>query len=256
MGSLLTFDLGNTHLTLGWWREQELCATWRLSTQVDETADEYGVKLYQLLDAIGGFKENCHAVGCSVVPSLESTLAAAAQRYLNVKLIWLTAADVGIPIKYDPPESVGRDRLVNMRAAKERFRQPVIVVDFGTATTVDALSRQGVYVGGAIMAGIETAAQTLWKRAARLAAIDLDVVPETMLGQNTTDSMRAGLVWGAALAVDGAVERIWQELGETTPVVATGGLSALVCRCMNHVDAVEPELTLRGLMLSAQDLVL
>jgi type III pantothenate kinase len=251
MKKLLTIDLGNTHLTLGSWQGENLQKIWRVATDAHRTADEYAAILTALFAGWLGDTDEVTAAGCSVVPPLEATIAVAIKNNIGSDLRWLTTADFGIPIVYDPPSAVGLDRLANVLAAREGWGAPVIVLDFGTATTVDALNPAGSYVGGAILAGVELSANALWQKAARLLPVDLDVPVEKALGQSTADSIRAGVVLGSALAADGLVEKIWAELGTQTPVIVTGGAAPLVADKLKHMTAMMPELTLKGIKLAA-----
>jgi type III pantothenate kinase len=251
MKKLLTIDLGNTHITLGLWEGEELRRIWRVATDAHRTADEYAAILTALFIGWINTKDEITAAGCSVVPPLEATIAAAIKNSVGADLHWLTTTDFGIPVVYDPPSAVGLDRLANVLAAREGWGAPVIVIDFGTATTVDALNSAGDYVGGAILAGVELSATALWQKAARLLPVDLDVPVEHALGQSTADSIRAGLVLGSALAADGLVERIWAELGTQTPVIVTGGVAPLLADRLHNVTKVVPELTLQGIKLAA-----
>jgi len=251
MKKLLTIDMGNTHITIGLWEGEELRRIWRVATDAARTADEYAAILNSLFKGWLDDGDEIAVVGCSVVPPLEATLTAAIKSSVGADLRWLTSTDFGIPIIYDPPSAVGLDRLANVLAAREGWGAPVIVLDFGTATTVDALNPTGNYVGGAILAGLELAAKALWQKTARLLPVDLDVPTNKALGQSTADSIRAGLLLDSALAADGLVERIWAELGTQTPVIVTGGTAPLIADKLHHMTAVLPELTLRGIKLAA-----
>jgi len=251
MEKLLTIDMGNTHITIGLWEGEGLRKIWRIATNAARTADEYAALLATLFAGWLDESDKITAAGCSVVPPLEATLAMAIKSSLGTNLRWLTTTDFGIPIAYDPPSAVGLDRLANVLAAREGWGVPVIVMDFGTATTVDALNPTGDYVGGAILAGIELSAKALWQKTARLLPVDLDVPTSQALGQTTADSIRAGLLLGSALAADGLVERIWTELGTKTPVIVTGGTAPLIADKLRHMTALVPELTLRGIKLAS-----
>ncbi len=251
MKKLLAIDMGNTHITLGLWEGEELRRIWRVATDAARTADEYAAILNSLFHGWLGAGDELAVAGCSVVPPLETTLSAAIKSSVGTDLRWLAATDFGIPIVYDPPSAVGLDRLANVLAARKGWGAPVIVLDFGTATTVDALNPAGDYVGGAILAGLELAAKALWQKTARLLPVDLEVPVERALGQSTADSIRAGLLLGSALAADGLVERIWQELGTQSPVIVTGGTAPLIADKLRHITALVPELTLRGIKLAA-----
>lgn len=253
---LLAIDVGNTNIVLGVFRDAdwELLHSWRLATLRERTADELGILVtslcahHQIAPAdINGI------VMASVVPPLTGTMTAMVLNYfgqapLNVE----PAVNGGMPILYDNPLEVGADRVVNGIAAYEEYgraqRRPIVVVDFGTATTFDAISAHGEYLGGVICPGPQISADALFQRAARLPRIDVRK-PERVIGRTTVASMQSGLFWGYVDMVEGIVRRMRAELGETTVVVATGGLAVLVAPETTLINHVDPELTLRGLRI-------
>lgn len=256
---ILAVDVGNTNTVLGLFRcapndsataASVLESHWRLSTNVSLTVDELRVKLGSLLEAEKRSWSCVEAiVMCSVVPRLTSAYEELSLAAVGiVPMVVGPGLKTGVPIRYDNPHEIGADRIVNSVAAFEQFGGPVIIVDFGTATTLDVVDADGAYLGGAIAAGVETSAEALFSKAARLSNVDLEA-PSRVIGTNTRASVQAGLVLGEAAMVDGLVRRIWGELGTETPVVATGGLAermAPLCETVTHADV---DLTLKGLML-------
>jgi len=251
---LLAIDVGNTNIVLGVFRGAELVHSWRLATFRERTSDELGILITGLCGHHQVTRENISGiVMASVVPPLTGTMIAMARDYfgrapLNVE----PAANAGMPIRYDNPQEVGADRVVNGIAAYEEYgrrgHRAVIVVDFGTATTFDAISAAGEYLGGVICPGPQISADALFQRAAKLPRIDVRK-PERVIGRTTVGSMQSGLFWGYVDMVEGLVRRIKTELGGDPAVVATGGLAASVAPETNVVDHVDPELTLRGLRI-------
>jgi type III pantothenate kinase len=251
---LLAIDVGNTNIVIGVFRGAELADSWRLSTMRERTADELGILISDLCDHHRlNRAEITGIVIASVVPPLTGTLSTMAVKYFNrTPLLFEPAVQGGMPILYDNPAEVGADRVVNGIAAYEAYgrsgARPVIVVDFGTATTFDAISARGEYLGGVICPGPQISADALFQRAARLPRIDVRK-PERVIGTNTVASMQAGLFWGYVDMVEGLVRRMKIELGGQAVVVATGGLAAVVAPESNVIDHVDPELTLRGLWM-------
>lgn len=252
MAVLLTLDVGNTNIVIGAFQGPALIHSWRIATSRERTADELGVVVTNLcrhhqvgLDDIEGI------VIASVVPPLAGTLVRMATDYFGHQpLMFDPAADSVMPILYDNPSDVGADRIVNALAAVEACGPgtPIIVVDFGTATTFDAISAAGEYLGGVICPGPQISAEALFQRAARLPRIDVRK-PAHVIGTNTVGSMQAGLFWGYVDMVEGIVRRVREELGGTAVVVATGGLASVVAPESSLIDRVDDDLTLRGLRL-------
>jgi type III pantothenate kinase len=247
---ILAVDVGNTQTVLGLLDGGQLDGHWRLSTDALMTADEVRIKIGGLLtaeDKTWGDVER--VIVASVVPNLTVAYEAVALRVTGVApLVVGPGLKTGMQIRYDNPHEVGADRIVNGVAAFQLFGGPVVVVDFGTATTIDVIAEDGAYLGGAIAPGVETSADALFARAARLSKVDLEA-PERVIGTNTRASVQAGLLFGAAAMVDGLVRRVWGELGTKTTVVATGGLAERMAPLCETVDAVDPDLTLKGLGL-------
>ena len=247
---ILVVDVGNTQTVIGLVEDGALAGHWRVSTDATLTADEVRVKIGGLLALDGqGWPDVERVVVSSVVPSLTSAYAELALRATGVPpLVVGPGIKTGLPIAYDNPHEIGADRIVNAVAAVAAYGSPVIVVDFGTATTLDVVDPSGAYIGGAIAPGVETSAEALFRRAARLSAVDLEV-PERVIGRTTRESVQVGLLLGAAAMVDGLVRRTWAELGVECTVVATGGLAGLVAPHSETIGPVEPDLTLTGLLL-------
>lgn len=247
---MLAIDVGNTHMVIGFFRGDELVASWRLSTDPGKTEDEYGVILLNLLASAGLEPGAVQAVViASVVPPLQPVLEKLAQKYFGHKpLVLGPGIKTGMPIRYENPREVGADRIANAVAAYNQFGGPVIVVDFGTATTFCAISGAGHYLGGAIAPGIGTATEALFQRAAKLPRIEL-VCPPVVIGRTTITSMQAGIVYGFAGQVDAIVNRMKVELPGVRHVVATGGLADLIAAESDVIDSVDFYLTLTGLRL-------
>jgi type III pantothenate kinase len=247
---LLTIDCGNTHIVLGVYKEFDLVNYWRISTDTKKTEDEYMVILTGLLA-----NENLKPADitdmamASVVPGITFVLHKLARKYFNIMpLIVDSRTDTGIEVLIDHPEEVGADRIINALAAHSIYSEPLIVVDFGTATTFDCISAEGAYLGGAIAPGIEISRQALFDKAARLANIPLER-PEHIIGKNTTESVQSGILWGFGGQVDGIVSRMATEMGGNVKVIATGGLAQIIAAYSDTIDQVNPLLTLEGLRL-------
>ncbi|MCL4426069.1 MAG: type III pantothenate kinase [Firmicutes bacterium] len=246
----LAIDVGNTNIVLGVYRGKELIMHWRIATEWQRTVDEYGLLLHHLLSYEGINQRDISAIAISsVVPPLTPTLEETCEKYLKVTpLVVGPGVKTGMDIRYENPREVGADRIVNAVGAYETYGGPLIVVDFGTATTFDAISARGEYLGGAIAPGIGISTEALFERAAKLPRIEL-VRPKNVIGKNTVASMQAGIVFGFVGQVDELVRRLRQELGEETFVVATGGLATLIAGESATIQKVDPFLTLEGLRI-------
>lgn len=248
---ILAVDIGNTQTVIGLLGDDaDIQGRWRISTDANLTADEIRAKIGALLDLDGYRWDDVRGVViASVVPSLTAAYGELAERACGcTPLVVGPGVKTGLPIAYENPHEVGADRIVNAVAAIDAHGAPVIVVDFGTATTLDVVDSSGAYLGGAIAAGIETSAEALFRRAARLSAVDLEA-PARAIGRNTRESVQSGLLLGEAAMVDGLVRRTWAELGYECPVVATGGLAVRMAPLCETVTAVDADLTLQGLAL-------
>jgi type III pantothenate kinase len=247
---LLALDTGNTHTVCGLFAGERLRADWRIATRRDLTADELGILLRGLFrEAELDPREVRGVVISSVVPDLNAVLAETSARYFGCHALFVgPGVKTGLPILYENPHEVGADRIVNAVAAVARYGAPVIVLDFGTATTFDVVSRAGEYLGGVIAPGLGLSAGALFERAARLSPVDLRR-PQRVIGRNTEQSLQSGLYLGYVALVEGLVRRIHAELGDPAPVVATGGLAAVLEPELGLLTAVDAHLTLEGLRL-------
>jgi len=251
---LLAIDVGNTNIVLGVFDGETLVESWRLQTLRERTSDELGL----LVDGLFSHSriERMQIDGIilgSVVPPLTPTILAMAERYFGVKALTVDpAVNAGMPILYENPWEVGADRIVNSVAAYEKFgrgtNRPLIVVDFGTATTLDAVSAKGEYLGGAICPGVQISADALFQRAARLPRIDVRK-PRRIVGQTTVAAMQSGLFYGYVGMVEGLVRRMGAELGGNVICVATGGLAPVIAPETSLIEHVDPDLTLHGLRI-------
>jgi type III pantothenate kinase len=247
---LLALDVGNTHTVIGVYEGSRLHAHWRIGTSTEVTADELGVLLSSLFrnDGVDPGRVLGMIVS-SVVPDIDPVLRKLARAQFDVDPLFVEPGiRTGVPIRYDNPHEVGADRIVNAVAAVSRYGAPVIVLDFGTATTFDVVSPQGEYVGGVIAPGLGISADALFDRAARLARVDVRK-PAQVIGRNTMESMQSGLFHGYASLVEGILERIQKELGAQAPVVATGGLAHVFENDVGAIETVSPDLALEGLRL-------
>lgn len=251
---LLVLDVGNTNTVLGVFagdgRNSELAAHWRVATIQTQTVDEYGV-LFRNLFAMADIKVAAiqGIIISSVVPPMDSVLREVCERYFHSKPLFVEpGVKTGMPVQYDNPAEVGADRVVNGVAAFEKYGGPCIIVDFGTATTFDAVSARGEYLGGVITPGIGISADALFERTARLPRVDIRKPPR-VIGSNTVGSIQSGLYYGYLGLVDAILERMLAELGPETKVVATGGLAPLIGEGSKYISAVDDLLTLEGLRI-------
>ncbi|MDE2179734.1 MAG: type III pantothenate kinase [candidate division NC10 bacterium] len=247
---LLALDVGNTNTAVGIFEDKELRVHWRLSTRREGTGDEYGMVIGNLLRLAGLEPGQISAlIIASVVPPLQSSLEEMALRYFRIApLVVGPGIKTGMPILYDSPREVGADRIVNAVAAFETYGGPAIVVDFGTATTFDAISAKGEYMGGVIAPGIAIAAEALFERTAKLPRIDI-AKPTSVVGKTTVASMQSGLFYGYLGLVEGIVTRMREEMGGDPIVIGTGGLVRLILAESPTVKHVDPLLTLTGLRI-------
>jgi type III pantothenate kinase len=247
---LLAVDVGNTQTHFGAYDGERLLQHWRFATVRSSTADELGAALSNLLELRGcSFEQLEGSIVSSTVPQLEPEWTEMARRYLGHEMLVVgPGTRTGMAIRYDNPREIGADRLVNAVALRERFDGLAVCVDFGTATTFDVVSREAEYLGGSLMTGIEISLEALSERGARLPKIDL-APPRSVIGKNTIDAIRSGVVFGYAGAIDAILRRIYDELGERGDVVATGGLAGLVVPYSEEIDEIDQELTLTGLRL-------
>jgi type III pantothenate kinase len=247
---LLAIDIGNTNLTLGLYRGREILTHWRLATVHERMPDEYGLQILGLM-AHAGFAPTDLTGICmaSVVPTLTGKIVAACQVYLSQEpLVVDTGVKTGVRIRYEDPRAVGADRIVDAAAVQQLYGGPACVVDFGTGTTFDAISREGDYLGGAIAPGIGIAADALFQRASKLPRVDLQR-PPAAVGRNTVHAMQSGLLFGYVGLVEGMVARFRKELGPDMKVIGTGGLADVIARETDVLQIIAPWLTLDGLRI-------
>lgn len=247
---LLTIDIGNTNLTIGLYEGETLAHHWRLATDHARMPDEYGLQLLGLLEHAGRKLADLTGVCLSsVVPPLTGRVTQACREYLRQEpLVVDTGVKTGVRIRYEDPRAVGADRVCDAVAVMHRYGGPACIIDFGTATTFNALTKEGDYLGGAITAGVNLAAEALFTRAAKLPRIDLQR-PPSVIGRNTVHAMQSGLLFGYVSMVEGMVERFRAELGPEMKVIATGGLAEVVARETKVIQHIAPWLTLDGLRI-------
>ena len=247
---LLTIDIGNTNLTLGLYDGEKLGARWRLATNYERMPDEYGLQILGLLQHSGCSIQQLDGIClASVSPPITNRIMQACKMYLSQEPLLIDEkVKTGIPILYNPPTAVGADRIVDAVAVKALYSIPACVVDFGTATTFDAINAKGEYLGGAISPGIGIAAEALFSRTAQLPRVNI-LAPPSVIGANTVQAIQSGLLFGYVALVEGMVERFRKELGDDMQVVATGGLAELVSKETSSIDVLAPWLTLDGLRI-------
>jgi type III pantothenate kinase len=248
---LLAIDVGNTQTVLGVYQGRELQWHWRMATRAERTADELALLFGGFLEQQGlSFSRQITGVAlASVVPDQTKALREMVEHYFHFgPVVVEPGVRTGIAILTDNPKEVGADRIVNALAAFTKYGGPCVVVDFGTATTYDAVSERGEYLGGAIAPGIQVSAEGLFQAAARLPRVEL-VAPRSIIGKNTVEALQSGLMHGTAAEIDGLVERMQKELGGDAAVVATGGLADRIIPLCHSVQHHEPWLTLEGLLL-------
>jgi len=247
---LLAIDIGNTNLTLGLYDGEQRGPNWRLATDHARMPDEYGLQFLGLLEH-AKCGEDCLTgiVVASVVPQLTARVVQACQEYLKIDpLVVDTGVKTGIRIRYEDPKAVGADRVADAVAVMKLYGGPACVIDFGTATTFNAVTADGDYLGGAITAGVNLAAEALYTRAAKLPRMDLQR-PPSVIGRNTVHAMQSGLLFGYVSMVEGMVARFRSELGSDMKVIATGGLAEVVAKETEIIDIISPWLTLDGLRI-------
>lgn len=247
---LLAVDIGNTNITFGLFSRDELGPRWRIRTIHEKMPDEYGILMLQLFEHGGYHPEDVNGVAiASVVPPLSQAFQAVSRRYVGLDPLLVDAGvRTGVRIQYDDPRQVGADRVVDAAAVKALYGLPACVVDFGTGTTFDAVSKDGDYLGGAIAPGIGIAAQALFERTAKLPRVELSR-PPSVIGRNTPHAMQSGLLFGYVGLVEGMVARFKAELGPATRIIGTGGLAEIIARETDVIDVVDPWLTLHGLRI-------
>lgn len=250
---IFVFDVGNTNMVLGVFENNVLKHHWRIETSRNKTEDEYGLVIKSLLEHEGlTFKDIKGIIMSSVVPPIMFALERMCLKYFGIKpMVVGPGIKTGLNIKYDNPKEVGADRIVNAVAGIHLYGSPLIIVDFGTATTYCYINEKNQYMGGAIAPGIAISTEALYSRAAKLPRIEI-ARPEGVIGRNTVSAMQAGILFGYVGQVEGIVARIKAQAIEKPKVIATGGLAALIAAESNAIDVVDPFLTLKGLQLIYQ----
>jgi type III pantothenate kinase len=247
---LLVIDVGNTNTSLGVYRGDVLLAHWRLTTNPSRTVDEYGVHARNLFQLANMDVKDIEAIAvASVVPPLNYTLKRMAEVYFHLTPLFIDhTTDTGLKILYEPASDVGADRIVDAVAAIERHGAPCIVVDFGTATTFNAINDAGEYMGGLITPGIMISSEALFSRTSKLPRVDIKR-PNQVIGSSTVAAMQSGLYYGYAGLVDGVLERMIEEMGSKPTIIATGGLASLIATGSKFIEKVDDTLTLEGLRI-------
>lgn len=247
---IFVFDAGNTNIVLGVYDGDELKYHWRIETNRNRTEDEFGMTIKSLFDNSGlTFSDISGIIISSVVPPIMFALERMCQKYFHLKpLVVGPELDTGLQIKYENPRELGADRIVNAVAAIHEYGSPLVIVDFGTATTYCFVNEQSQYMGGAIAPGIGISTEALYSRASKLPRIEI-ARPKGVIGQSTIAAMQAGVVYGYVGQVDGIVKRMIDQSGEKPTVIATGGLAGLIAKESMVIDVVDPFLTLKGLQL-------
>jgi type III pantothenate kinase len=245
---LLAIDIGNTNVVLGVFEGERLRESWRIGTKASITADEYAVIVKDLFAFSGiDFRQIDGIIISTVVPPLLSIMTEMSRKYFKIEPLVVTSElKTGITLSYENPREIGADRIVNAAAAFRLYGGPLIIIDFGTATTFCAVTANGEYLGGAITPGVKISAEALYQRAAKLPRVEL-TRPRTIIGRDTVSAMQAGILYGYAGLVDGIVERMKKELSPDARVIATGGLAELVTPEARSAIEVRPNLTLEGL---------
>ncbi len=252
---LLVIDVGNTNTVLGVIDGKKIVKDWRISTIRNSTADEFSVLILSLFKngEIDLKKIKKTIISC-VVPPVLGTLDSFCKKYIGHKPHFVDAKSVKgfLPILLNNPDEIGADRIVNGVAAYEKYQTALIIIDFGTATTFDVISQKGEYLGGTITPGIVISAEALFQKASKLPRVDLLTPPEKVIGKDTGNSIKSGIIYGYAGLVDGMVKRISSELGTKPKVLATGGLAPLISKVSDSIESVESSLTLEGLRIISE----
>jgi type III pantothenate kinase len=248
---LLVIDVGNTNTVIGVYDDKALVQNWRIRTERRTTEDEFNILAKNLFHEgnIASKSINKTIISC-VVPPMVTILDSFCRKYLGHAPLWVDAASSPkLPIRYKNPSEVGADRIVNAVAAFHKYRTSLIVIDFGTATTFDAISEKGEYLGGAISPGIMIASEALFIKASKLPRVEIFIPPKSVIGKDTASSIKAGIIFGYAGLVDGMVKRMNNEMGTHPKIIATGGLADLMCQVSETIEVVEQNLTLEGLRI-------
>jgi len=250
---LLAIDVGNTNTVIGLFEKAHLAKSWRLTTSLQQTVDEYGILFRNLFEPTG-FKASrvSRIILSCVVPTLQDTLDRMCQDYFNIKAMLVgPGIKTGVELKVDNPREVGADRIVNSVASFHYYGGPAISVDFGTATTFDPISETGAFLGGAIAPGLNISAEALYSRTSKLPKVEI-CKPRRVIGKNTIDNIQVGLYYGYLGLVNGILEPMIEELGGSAQVIATGGLGQIFSKACPLIQHYDPHLTLKGLYLLDQ----
>ncbi len=253
---LFVIDVGNTHTVMGIYKGDALVGNWRVHTEKAATEDEVNILIHNLFsrDGIGYADVEKTVISC-VFPPLVTTLDTFCRKNLGHAPHWVDARSYpAMPVRVRNPAEVGADRIVNAVAAYAKYRSRLVVIDFGTATTFDAVSQKGEYLGGVISPGIHIASEALFREASKLPRVEIFQAPESVIGKDTIESIQSGIIYGYTALVDGMVARMKKEMGGTARVIATGGLAHLMYRVSESIEAVEPTLTLEGLRIIGEGL--
>ena len=247
---LLAIDIGNTNITIGLFNKETLEKTWRISTSRNNTSDQYGTNILNILSNTDISNKDISAiVMCSVVPPLTTTFIDLFKDYFNISpLIIGSGTKTGIKIMYDSPRDVGADRIVDAAAVLHLYKGPAIIVDLGTATVFDAITANGEYLGGAISPGIGVSAESLYKATSQLKRVEL-IAPKTAIGKTTTHAIQSGLILGYSELIKGMIKRFKEELDNNAKIIATGGLADIISKEVNLFDIIDHDLTLKGLQI-------
>jgi len=247
---LLALDAGNSNVTIGAFDGDRLVHRWRLRTIQDQTADEWGVLMRNLFSLAGlELRQIDGIIIASVVPPLDGSLTAMADRYFGTRPVFVThETDTGLAIRYTNPLEIGADRIVNSVAAWHRYRSACVVVDLGTAITFDTVSGSAEYLGGIICPGIGISISALFSRTARLPLVDF-LEPSALIGKNTITAIQSGLYYGFTDLIDGLLDRLIAELGPETKIIGTGGQANMIAKSSRHIREIDDDITLHGLHL-------
>ena len=248
---LFVIDVGNTNIVLGVYSGKTLLKSWRVRTERNTTEDEFNILVANLFSDSGFMLDDIEKtlVSC-VVPPMVTILDSFCHKYLGHSPRWVNAKSYAqMPIRILNPSELGADRIVNAVAAYHKYQTSLIIIDFGTATTFDAISQKGEYLGGAISPGIAISSEALFLKASKLPRIEIFEPPEHVIGKDTGQSLKAGIIYGYAGLVDGIVKRMKTEMGSNPKIVATGGLATLISHVSETIETIEPDLTLEGLRI-------
>ncbi len=246
---LLAIDAGNTNITLGLFRAQELIAQWRLITERERSGAEYEAEVRSVFERAGIERSEVKGIAiASVVPQLDGALRQVAASFSVAPLFVDHTTDTGLKLLYHPPSDLGADRIVDGVAAMNKYGTPCIVIDFGTATTFNAISKNNEFLGGAISPGLFTCAEALFERAAKLPRVEFER-PRVAIGRSTVEAMQSGLYYGYAGLVDNVIEQMFEGMGPVSRIIATGGLAPLMIVASQYIDELDETLTLDGLRI-------